>query len=269
LLWISAVLLLYPGSIAGQATGQPAEVKLKAVGFQEVLNRLFGTAGMDGLLKGNQPFELRAEDVDLTPEQAKNFFTPSNGMMDIAALAAAVQNLPGTEVKIEGLVDGAPFELKVEAGEIKLEGLALTQRQLDSLFDRLQMIQGIREVKIEALVNGQRVEVKLEGNEREIEREGREHHRAEKARHEGHDRDHKAEAGERVEVEHEVEREGHERVEHHGRMDKAERVEITDHFRGSEKIERVERMEKIERPERIEKVEHPEKPERIERSGHH
>jgi hypothetical protein len=265
LLWISAVLLLYPGSIAGQATGQPAEVKLKAVGFQEVLNRLFGTAGMDGLLKGNQPFELRAKDVDLTPQQAEKFLTP-NGM-DIAALAAAVQKLPGTEVKIEGLVNGAPFELKVEAGEIKLEGLALTQTQLDSLFDRLQMIQGIREVKIEALVNGQRVEVKLEGNEREIEREGREHHRAEKARHEGHDRDHKAETGERVEVEHEVEREGHERVEHHGRMDKAERVEITDHLRGSEKIERVERM--IERPERIEKVEHPEKPERIERSGHH
>jgi hypothetical protein len=237
LLWVSAVLLLYPGSTSGQATGHPAELKLKAVPFPDVLNRLFGTTGMPGLLNGNQPFELRAKDVDLTPQQAEKFFTPSNGM-DIAALAAALQNLPGTEVKIEGMVDGAPFELKVEAGEIKLEGLALTQTQLDSLFDRLQMIQGIREVKIEALVNGQRVEVELEGNEREIEREGREHHRAEKARHEGHDRDHKVEAAERVEVEHEVEREGHERVEHHGRMDKAERVEITDHVRGSEKIER-------------------------------
>ncbi len=260
LLWISAVLLLYPGGIAGQTTPQLAEVKLKAVGFQEVLNRLFGTTGMPGLLNGTQPFEFRAEDLDLNAQQTGNFFTASNGM-DIAALAAAVQKLPGTELKIEGLANGVPFELKVEAGEIKLEGLNLTQTQLDSLFNRLQMIQGIREVKLEALVDGQRVEVKLEGNEREIEREGREHHRAEKARHEGHDRDHKAEAGERLEVEHEVEREGH------------ERVEMTDHVRGSEKIERVEtrveRIEKIEHPERIEKIEHPEKPERIERSGHH
>jgi len=254
----SALFLYSPKITAGQQVRQEVEVQLQAPTLQDVLNQLFGTPGMPGLLSGNQPFEFRAGNLMLTPQQAQNFFVPvSPTGMDFAALVAAVERLPGAEVKIEGFVNGAPFEFKVEAGEVKFEGLVLTQAQLSSLLDRLLMIPGIREVKIEALVNGQPVEVKIENKAREIEKLKNGAH-AEHARHEARGRDRERQQRERMQAEHAEKRGDRARMEQPARIDKAGRVGMTERIRRPERVERVERVERIERPERIERIERPE-----------
>src|SRR5262249_49843236 len=139
------------------------EVKLEGVPFQQVLDQLFGTTANPGLLAGKQRFELRAEDVTLTNDQARNFLVPSSANnAEIAHLVSAALQIRGAEVKIEGLVDGTPFEFKLDGKEVKLEGLNLTQAQLDSLVQQLKGITGLREVKIESLVDGKPMEVKIE-----------------------------------------------------------------------------------------------------------
>jgi hypothetical protein len=231
ILCVCVLLLLNLNPAAAQ------EVKLDGVPFQQVLDRLFGTTSDPGLLAGKQRFELRAEDVTLTADQARNFLVPSStNKADIADLVTAAEQIRGAQVKIEGLVDGSPFELKLAGKEFKLEGLNLTQAQLDSLVEQLKGIQGLREAKIESLVNGKPVEIKIENRAGRVKVEDRERHA------EGH---------------HEADEDHERRGEGSKNSGKGSRVEVSDRH--------VERLEKIERPEKNERVERPEKVERIER----
>lgn len=152
------------------------EVKLEGVPFQQVLDRLFGTTSNPGLLSANQHFELRAENVTLTRDQEQSFFVPSSAnTADIADLVTAAEQVRGT-VKIEGSVDGAPFELKVSGREVKVEGISLTQAQLDSLVSQLKGISGLREAKIESIVDGRQTEVKIENKAGVVKVEDRDRH---------------------------------------------------------------------------------------------
>src|SRR5262245_65129808 len=157
ILCVCVVLLLNLNFAAAQ------EVKLDGASFQQVLDRLFGTTGNPGLLAGKDRFELRAEDVTLTADQARTFLVPTTtSTADIANVVSAAEQIRGAKIKIEGLVDGSPFELKLAGKEVKLKGLNLTQAQLDSLVQQLKGIQGLREAKIESLVDGKPTEVKIE-----------------------------------------------------------------------------------------------------------
>jgi hypothetical protein len=217
---VCILLLLHLNWAAAQ------DIKLDGVPFQQVLDRLFGTTANPGLLDGKQRFELRAEDLTLTSAQALSFFVPtSTNKADIADLVSAAQQIRGAQVKIEGLVDGAPFELKLAGREIKLEGLNLTQAQFDSLVTQLKGISGLREAKIESLVDGRPMEVKIENGASRVKVEGREPNKV--ARHEADD-------------------DRERRASNENRGDRPQR------------IERPEKTEKVERPEKIEKIERPE-----------
>lgn len=214
---------------ADQDRHRGVEVNLRTATLQDILDQLFGTGTTPGLLNGNQPFELRAENVMLTPQQAQNFFFPTTpATMDFATIVADVEKIPGAELKIEGVLNGAPFELKIERGEVKVEGLVLTQDQLNALVNQLQATAGVREVKVEALVNGKLVEVKIENGEEKIEH----------ARHRG-------------------ERHGRQEARGRDRNDKAEHAHDAEHMRHHDRVERVERVDRHDRPER------PERPERM------
>jgi hypothetical protein len=170
-LFCGCLLLLICSNLAAAQ-----EVKLNGVPFQQVLDRLFGTTSNPGLLSANQHFELRAENVTLTGAQEQSFFVPSSANTeDIADLVTAAEQARGT-VKIEGLVDGAPFELKVSGREVKLEGISLTQAQLDSLIQQLKGISGLREAKIESIVDGRQMEVKIENKAGVVKVEDRDRH---------------------------------------------------------------------------------------------
>jgi hypothetical protein len=209
------------------------EIKLDAVPFQQVLDRLFGTTASPGLLDSNKRFELRAEDVTLTRDQASSFFVPTSANnSDIADFITAAERLRGVDVKVEGLMDGNPFEFKLDGKEVKLEGLDLTQAQLDSLIEQLKGISGLREAKIETLVDGRPVEVKIENRAGRVEVEDRERHNAD-SRHRERDAD----------------------------GEKLSSKEISNRDRGEREVERVEKIEKVER-ERQEKIERMERPER-------
>ena len=227
ILCVCVLLLLNLNFAAAQ------EVKLDGVPFQQVLDRLFGTTTAPGLLAGKQRFELRAEDVTLTADQARNFLVPSStNTADITDLVTAAEQIRGAQVKIEGLLDGSPFELKLAGKEFKLEGLNLTQAQLDSLVDQLKGIQGLREAKIESLVDGKPVEIKIENRAGRVKVEDRERHAED--RHEN-------------------------RGEGSKNSGKGSRVEISDRrIERSEKIERIEKNERVERPEKVERIERPE-----------
>jgi hypothetical protein len=71
------------------------------------------------------------------------------------------------QIRLDGLIDGEPFHLKLEGRELKIEGLSLTAEQREALVAELRGISGLREAKIEALVDGKRTVTKLEGDRRE------------------------------------------------------------------------------------------------------
>src|SRR4249919_761001 len=80
--------------ISGPASAQVQDmkvqdVKLEAPDFQVVLDQLFGSTTSDGLLQGTKSFELHAENVVMTPDQADMFFVPSStNTKDISDLIA-------------------------------------------------------------------------------------------------------------------------------------------------------------------------------------
>jgi len=219
------------------------EVVLENPDFQVVLDQLFGSTTSDGLLQGTKHFELRAENVVMTPEQADMFFIPSStNPADISDLIAKAETIKGAELKISGSVDGAPFDLKLSGKQVKAEGLVLTQAEFDALIAQLQATTGLHEAKIEATVDGQLKVAKLENVAGRVKIENRDLHGKEPRP-----------------VPH---------VEPLSGTGKPDAGGISDHTARPEKIEKVgrpEKIEKIERPEKIERVERPEKVERIER----
>jgi len=214
------LLLLHTNVVAAQ------EVKLDNVPFQQILDRLFGTTGNPGLIDGNKRFEVHAEDVILTGDQARTFFVPTTAnTSDIADLIAATQRVRG-DLKVEGRLDGSPFEFKLSGRQIKLEGLDLTRAQLDSLVDQLKGISGLREAKIESRMDGRPLEVKIEN-------------RADRV---------KIEDGERRDAVRVRERERPDL--HDGRSMKSRDGEASNRGQDS-----VERRDKMERPDKMDKVE--------------
>ena len=148
--------LLLPVPVSAQ------EVKLEDVSFQEVLDRLFGTASTPGLLDGDTRFQLHAEGVILTSDQLSFFVPTEANTSDFADLIAAAEQIRGSELKIQGLIGDVPFDFKLSGKQIKLDGITLTQAELDALVAELQGIEGLDEAKIQAFVDGEVVVVKIE-----------------------------------------------------------------------------------------------------------
>ena len=243
LVGIGAILISIPASAQVQDV-KPQDVKLESPDFQVVLDQLFGSSSSDGLLQGTTRFELHAENVVLTPQQADLFFVPSStNSQDISDLIAKAEAIKGTELKISGSIDGAPFDLKLSGKQVKAEGLVLTQAEFDALIAQLQATTGLHEAKIEAYVDGQLKVAKLENIPGRVKIENRDVHGKE-----SHPVPHV------------------EPLTDKGKSDA--RLSVTDRAEHTEKVEKVERpdkVEKIERPEKIERVERPDKVDRIER----
>lgn len=160
-------------------------------------------------------------------------------------------------------VSQVPFEAKVEAGQVKIEGLSVTQDQFSALLSNLQAAAGLREFKVEAVVNGKLMEAKFENEG------GRIRTRIEASRSgRSEDRRHRGESGTSADLNSDRARDrgrdldhslrGRDRAEH-----ERERIEGTQR---PERIERSGRVERIERTERQDRIERSQRPERIERS---
>jgi hypothetical protein len=163
--------------ISGPANAQVQNVKLEGPDFQVVLDQLFGSTTSDGLLQGTKSFELRAENVVITPDQADMFFVPSStNTQDISDLIAKAEAIKGTELKISGSIDGGPFDLKLSGKQVKVEGLVLTQAEFDALIQQLQSTAGLHEAKIEANVDGQLKVAKLQNIPGRVKIENRDFH---------------------------------------------------------------------------------------------
>lgn len=255
-----AWLLYQPGVVRSQSVPEPAEVQLQGAPFADVKAALFGPPGM-GLLNGGAAFELQAQDVAVP----KGFFTSAMdfNMMDFVTLVQKVQSLPpGTEVKLQGTVDGVPFQAKVEGGEVKVQGLSLTQAQFNALFNNLKGVNGIREVKVAAVVNGVPMVAKFEneGGKIETKVETKDESRR-RAKDGGRDLDRDIRGRELA-----VEGEKAGRADRPERLGRVRRDEMIEKIDRPERIGRMERLDRIERPQRIERFE---RPERIERLDHH
>src|SRR5262249_47463492 len=117
--------------------------------------------------------------------------------------------------------------------EVKLEGLNLTQAQLDSLINQLKGITGLREAKIESVVDGKAMEIKIENRAGNVRIEDHERH----ARHDADD-------------DHDHDR----RASNAGNSDNRGANPLD----RPQKIERPEKNDKVERPDKLEKIERPE-----------
>jgi hypothetical protein len=154
---------------AAQATAKSqtvVKVELDKPGWQSVLDRLFGTPE-SGLLDGTAAFNFRAEDLRLTSDQSAAFFTSTSSAADLADLIAGATALKG-QVRMEGTIDGTPFELKLAGRELKIEGIAMTSIQRDALMAELKGISGLHEAKIEGLVDGRANTIHLAGGKERI-----------------------------------------------------------------------------------------------------
>jgi len=286
MLVLGVMFLIHPSILLAQSVEPGVEVQLQNVNFPAVKEQLFGNMGTMGLLNGTAPFELQAQGVVFTQANIDAFFpaapptcSPTAPCMDFVTLVTRVQQLPGTEVKIQGMVSGGtPFQLKVEAGEVKIQGLTLTQDQFNTLRARLQATAGIREFKIDAIVNGQRMVAKFENEggkiETKVETKDKSRGRAEDKRHrgeegtsaslnntdrdQGKDLDHSIRGRERAVLE----------GEKAGRSDPPERLGRVRRDEMIEKLDRPERIDRAERPQRMERMERPQRMERVERPEH-
>jgi hypothetical protein len=227
---VCAFLLIHPRVTT--AADNKTDVKLDGASLQDVLDRLFGTPATPGLLQGDKPFELHAENLVLTSAQADLFFAPSpTNTSDVTDLITAAEQTKGANVKIEGTVDGAPFELKLSGKQAKAEGLVLTQAEWDALLAQLKTMPGLHEAKIEATVDGKMLEAKLENMAGRVKIEDRELHN-------GAARSNDSNRG-------------------------AAKLNAANHGNSLERVDHIEKPEKIERPEKVERIERPEKIERI------
>jgi hypothetical protein len=176
LLWVLLILMLPTGSAAAQdqpsaststTTKTETQVTLNEPSWQAVLDKLFGTPD-NGLVDGTKSFQLRAEDVTLTAEQSAAFFNSSStSSQDLAALIDAAIALKG-QVRMDGTIDGKPFELKLAGRELKLDGLTLTTAQREALSAELLGISGLKQVKIDALVDGKQTMIVVAGGKERI-----------------------------------------------------------------------------------------------------
>jgi hypothetical protein len=252
---LGSSLIVSSQAAAQEITVSVPEIRTSSESLQEVFTQLFGSSETAGLLSRDEPFEFKAENLVISSEQAQEFLSSAGGNISFGSLASAIRDLPGTELKFAGLIDGSPFEAKFEPGEIKLEGMQLSQDQLNALVDQLKAIPGVREAKAEVVVDGKTVEVKVENGITRVRTEDRA----------GDDRRHRNRGRENSGGDDSLERHGR-----HHRGDRPEdndRVERHDRSGRRDRTERVERVEKSERPERTERSERAERVERLDNSG--
>jgi hypothetical protein len=262
LLWsLVAALVFFPRLGPGQDAPETPEmeietdpeaikVDLEGVLFQQVLDQLFGTPETAGLLSGEQPFVFHAEDIVLTPEEFESFFgSDPASTTSFAALVAGFEEMRGGNVMIEGSVEGSPFEFKIAGRQLKLEGINLTQAELDALVASLQSLPGLHEAKIEATVDGQPVDIHLQNRAGNLRIEDRVRHEEDDT--EVEDSPERENRGRGSEQHEQAEMRRHD-LEH--RADRSERIERTE-ARPDHGPERVERVEMTEHPDRIERPE--------------
>jgi hypothetical protein len=183
---------------ASAQTDVTTTINLKNPDWQVVLDNLFGTPD-SGLLDGSGAFHFRAEDLTLTSTQAE-FFTAIDSPLSLSALIEAAEAVRGN-IRLEGTIDGLPFELKLAGRELKIEGLTLTEAQREALVAELSAIPGLKEMKIQALVDGRMTVTKYQGGHEklEIRDRGRPEHPAKPEKVEHHGRDVRVERLDRIE----------------------------------------------------------------------
>ena len=148
---MSCLGLLMPSAVSAQ------KVKLENVAFHEVLDRLFGTE----LLDGKARFRFVADGVVLNSDQIARFFVSADeSASDFADLMTGQTR--GEELRIRSLLADEPFEFKLSGSQITLDGVSLTQAQLDALVEELRGISELHEARIQAIVDGKPLVVKLE-----------------------------------------------------------------------------------------------------------
>lgn len=230
-LLLGTLLLVPPTGVysqdkpANQATVKnEGVIKLESPEWQSVLDRLFGTPDT-GLLDGKATFDFRAEDLQLTSVQWATFFNSDPAAMNLADMIAAAEALH-SKVRLEGTIDGSPFELKLAGRELKIEGITLTAAQRDALLAELKGIEGLREAKIEALIDGRLNTIHLAGGRERISIRGND--RLESERHARSGRDISSDA----------------------KVDVPGLVDIDSRGRALGRIDVLERLERIEKPER-------------------
>jgi hypothetical protein len=157
------------GTVTASAQTERTNLELENPEWQTVLDSFFGTAETpeSGLLDGTRNFKFRAEDLVLTSTQADLFTSPDYGQ-NLAALLEAAIALHGN-IRLEGTIDGEPFELKLAGRELKIQGLTLTSAQRESLVAELSGVSGLKEIKIQALVDGKSTITKYQGGHEKIE----------------------------------------------------------------------------------------------------
>lgn len=167
---LTPLLLVMALLLTSQASAAPQEVAIKGATLTEIRTTLFGSPTQPGLASSQQPFEAKFQRVVLTRQD-----TPQ--LIDLVRDTTASLP-PGSEMKIQGTIDGRPFEAEVEKEkgrtEVKLEGLTFAnQQQVVDLLNTLNS-QGVREVKLKGVVNGRRIEaeVKERRGRREVKLEG-------------------------------------------------------------------------------------------------
>ena len=250
-------LLFFTGSVSGQEASEAleaeaipevetsleaAKIDVEGASFQQILEQLFGTLEVEGLLSSNKPFVLHGQAITLTPEEAQNFFSPvSPNEMDFASLVAAFEDSKRGNIHLEGLIDSTPFQLAIAGRQLKLEGISMTQEEFNALVAELQDVPGLHQAKIEATVDGELVSVNMQNVPGQV-------------------RIHTGTSA----LESEALKESGAETQGH-RSNQPERIEAARNNRGPERVERPEMPERPEKAERPEKVERPEKMERIER----
>ena len=199
---------------ASAQTDENLKINLEAPDWQSVLDRLFGTPDT-GLIDGNRAFQFRANDLALTAAQADLFFNSLDSVQNLPALIEDAEALPG-HIRMEGTIDGQPFELKLAGRELKIQGLTLTEAQRQALVAELSGIEGLREMKIEALVDGKMTVTKYQGGHEKFEIL----HRGKPERPDQHE----GRGHERIEIER-PSKEGHDSIERPLRLEKPEKIE--------------------------------------------
>jgi hypothetical protein len=185
-------------NVTASAQTDVTTINLKSPDWQVVLDNLFGTPD-SGLLDGSGAVHCRAEDLTRTSTQAE-FFTAIDSPLSLSALIEAAEAVRGN-IRLEGTIDGLPFELKLAGRELKIEGLTLTEAQREALVAELSAIPGLKEMKIQALVDGRMTVTKYQGGHEklEIRDRGRPEHPAKPEKIENHGRDVRVERLDRIE----------------------------------------------------------------------
>jgi hypothetical protein len=159
------ILSLASNGVAQTSTDAPvttqSAIKLDAPAFDAVVDQLFG-APDGGLLDGTQPFQLHVKNMELTAPQALDFFSATS-TENLSTLVAGTEALHGV-VHIQGEIDGEDFDLKISGQQLKLDGITLTEAQLDALVASLKEVDGLKQIKITAIVDGEKTTIRLQGN---------------------------------------------------------------------------------------------------------